>query len=80
VFALKFRELGPGKLPGCLARPLLVQLQPLGLLYLALLFVPLFGLTAMATRLILPSDLRVAMEFARSRVLALRAAKSAPDG
>jgi O-antigen/teichoic acid export membrane protein len=55
-------------------------LQPLGLLYLAPLFVLLFALTAMATRLVLLSDLRLAMEFARSRVLALRAAKSAPDG
>lgn len=55
-------------------------LQPLGLLYLAPLFVLLFALTAMATRLVLPNDLRLAMEFARGRVLALRAAKSAPDG
>jgi O-antigen/teichoic acid export membrane protein len=58
----------------------LSMLQPLGLLYLTPLFVLLFPVTAMATRLVLLSDLRLAMEFARSRVLALRAAKSAPDG
>jgi O-antigen/teichoic acid export membrane protein len=63
----------------CTVAPLWM-LQPLGLLYLAPLFVLLFALTAMATRLILPNDLRLAMEFARSGVLALRAAKSAPDG
>jgi O-antigen/teichoic acid export membrane protein len=58
----------------------LSMLQPLGLLYLTPLFVLLFAVTAMATRLVLPSDLWLAMEFARSRVLALRAARSAPDG
>jgi O-antigen/teichoic acid export membrane protein len=58
----------------------LSMLQPLGLLYLTPLFALLFAVTAMATRLVLLSDLRLAMEFARGRVLALRAAKSAPDG
>jgi hypothetical protein len=58
----------------------LSMLQPLGLLYLTPLFALLFAVTAMVTRLILRSDLRLAMEVARSRVLAPRATKSAPDG
>jgi O-antigen/teichoic acid export membrane protein len=58
----------------------LSMLQPLGLLYLTPLFALLFAVTAMATRLVLPSDLQFAMELARSRVLAPRATKSAPDG
>jgi O-antigen/teichoic acid export membrane protein len=45
-------------------------LQPLGLLYLTPLFALLFVVTAMVTRLVLPSDLRLAMEVARSRALA----------
>jgi O-antigen/teichoic acid export membrane protein len=57
----------------------LSMLQPLGLLYLAPLFAVLFAVTAMVTRLVLPSDLRLAMEVARSRVLAPQATKSAPD-
>jgi len=48
----------------------LSMLQPLGLLYLIPLFSLLFAITAMVTRLVLPSDLRLAMEVARSRVLA----------
>jgi len=56
----------------------LSMLQPLGLLYLIPLFALLFAVTAMVTRLILPSDLRLAMEAARSRALAPQA-KSAPD-
>jgi O-antigen/teichoic acid export membrane protein len=55
-------------------------LQPLGLLYLTPLFALLFAVTAMITRLVLPSDLRLAMEVLRSRVLAPPATKSAPDG
>jgi O-antigen/teichoic acid export membrane protein len=58
----------------------LSMVQPLGLLYLAPLFALLFAVTAMVTRLILPSDLRFAMEVARSRSLAPQAMKSAPDG
>jgi O-antigen/teichoic acid export membrane protein len=58
----------------------LSMLQPLGLLSLTPLFALLFAVTAMVTRLILPSDLRLAMEVARSRVFAPQAAKSAPDG
>jgi O-antigen/teichoic acid export membrane protein len=58
----------------------LSMLQPLGLLYLTPLFVLLFAVTAMLTRLVLPSDLRLAMEVARSGVFAPQAAKSAPDG
>jgi O-antigen/teichoic acid export membrane protein len=57
----------------------LSMLQPLGLLYLTPLFTLLFAVTAMITRLILPTDLRLAMEFAGSR-LAPPAVKSAPDG
>jgi O-antigen/teichoic acid export membrane protein len=62
----------------CTVAPL-SMLQPLGLTYLTPLFVLLFVVTAMVTRLVLPSDLRLAMEVARSRLLALQA-KSAPDG
>jgi O-antigen/teichoic acid export membrane protein len=58
----------------------LSMLQPLWLLYLTPLFALLFAVTAVVTRLILPSDLRLAMEVARSRVLAPQATKSAPDG
>ena len=47
----------------------LSMLQPLGLLYLIPLFALLFAVIAVVTRLILPSDLRLAMEVARSRVL-----------
>ena len=58
----------------------LSMLWPLGLLYLTPIFALLFAVAAMVTRLVLPSDLRLAMEVARSRMLALQAAKSAPDG
>jgi O-antigen/teichoic acid export membrane protein len=47
----------------------LSMLQPLGLMYLIPLFALLFAVTALVTRLVLPSDLRFAMEAARSRVL-----------
>jgi hypothetical protein len=50
--------------------------QPLGLLYLTPLFVLLFGVTAMVTRLVLPSDLRLALDGVRSKVLAAQATKS----
>jgi O-antigen/teichoic acid export membrane protein len=58
----------------------LSMLQPLELLYLTPLFALLFAVIAMVTRLILPRDLRLAMEVVRSRVFAPQAAKSAPDG
>ena len=58
----------------------LSMLQPLGLLYLIPLFALLFALTAMVTRLVLPSDLRLAMEMVRTKVLAPPARRSAPDG
>jgi O-antigen/teichoic acid export membrane protein len=58
----------------------LSMLQPVGLLYLTPLFALLFAVTAMLTRLVLPSDLRFAMGVARSRLLAPQAMKSAPDG
>jgi O-antigen/teichoic acid export membrane protein len=48
----------------------LSMLQPLGLLYLTPLFVLLFAVAAMITRLVLLSDIRLVMEVARSRVLA----------
>jgi len=57
----------------------LSMLQPLGLLYLIPLFAVLFAVTAMVTRLVLPSDLRLAREIARSGLLAPQATKSAPD-
>jgi hypothetical protein len=54
----------------------LSMLQPLGLLFLTPLFVLLFAVMAMVTRLVLPRDLQLAMEVARSRVLAPRATKT----
>jgi len=57
----------------------LSMLQPLGLWFFAPLFAIVFAVTAIVTRLVLPSDLRLAMEVARNRVLAPRATKSAPD-
>jgi len=63
----------------CTVAPL-TMLQPLGLLYLTPLFALLFILTALVTRLILPSDLRLAIEVVRSRVLAPQTTKSATDG
>ena len=57
----------------------LSMLQPLGLLYLTPLFVLLFAVAAMITRLVLLSDIRLAMEVARSRLLATQAAKTATD-
>lgn len=57
----------------------LSMLQPLGLLYLIPLFALLFAVTAMVTRLVLPSDLRLAMEMVRNKVLAPVAKGSAPD-
>src|SRR5262249_35284612 len=58
----------------------LSMLPPLGLLYLIPLFSLLFAATAMVTRLVLPSDLRLAMEVARSRMLSPQAMKTARDG
>jgi O-antigen/teichoic acid export membrane protein len=63
----------------CTVAPL-SMLQPLGLLYLTPLFLLLFAVTAMVTRLILPSDLRLAMEVARSRMFPPQATKTASDG
>ena len=57
----------------------LSMLQPLGLLYLTPLFALLFAVTAMVTRLVLPSDLRLALEMVRNK-LAPMARPSAPDG
>ena len=61
----------------CTVAPL-SMLQPLGLAYLTPLFALLFVFAAMVTRLVLPSDLQLALEVARSRVLAPK--ESAPDG
>jgi O-antigen/teichoic acid export membrane protein len=58
----------------------LSMLQPLGLFYLIPLFVLLFTVAAVVTRLVLPSDLALAMEVARSRMQMHQAPKSAPDG
>jgi O-antigen/teichoic acid export membrane protein len=63
----------------CTVAPL-SMLQPVGILYLIPLFALLFAVAAMVTRLVLPSDLRLAIEVARSRVPAPRAMKSASDG
>ena len=57
----------------------LSMLQPLGLLYLAPLFALLFVVTALVTRLVLPSDLRLAMEVVRGILLAPQATKPASD-
>jgi hypothetical protein len=62
----------------CTVAPL-SMLEPLGLLYLAPLFALLFTVTAMVTRLVLPSDLRLALDAVCSKVLAARTTKSAPD-
>jgi O-antigen/teichoic acid export membrane protein len=53
----------------CTVAPL-SMLQPLGLWYLTPLFALLFVVAAVVTRLMLPSDLWLAMEVARSRVFA----------
>jgi O-antigen/teichoic acid export membrane protein len=57
----------------------LSMLQPLGLLYLTPLFALLFAVTAMVTRLVSPSDLRLALEMVRNK-LAPMAGRPAPDG
>lgn len=57
----------------------LSMLQPLGLMSLIPLFALSFVVMALVTRLVLPSDLRLAVEVARSRVLASLARRSAPD-
>ena len=61
------------------AMPLLM-LQPLGLWYLTPLFALLFVVAALVARLILPSDLRLAIEVVRSRMFMLEVTKSAPNG
>jgi O-antigen/teichoic acid export membrane protein len=58
----------------------LSMLQPLGLFYLTLLYALWFAAIAMVTRLISPSDLRLVLQVARSKVFAPQATKSAPDG
>lgn len=62
----------------CTVLPL-SMLQPLSLVYL----IPLFGLSfaamALITRLVLPSDLRVALDFARNKLSASQARRSASD-
>jgi O-antigen/teichoic acid export membrane protein len=63
----------------CTVAPL-AMLQPIGLLYLTPLFLLLFGVIAMVTRLVLLSDLQLAMDVARSKVLTHPATKSVPDG
>jgi O-antigen/teichoic acid export membrane protein len=62
----------------CAVMPLSI-LQPLGLLYLIPLFVLVLAAAAMITRLVLPSDFRLAIEIARGRGLALQAMKSVRD-
>ena len=57
----------------------LSMLQPLGLLFLTPLFALLFAATAMVTRLVLPSDLRLAFEMVQNK-LAPATRRSAPDG
>jgi hypothetical protein len=59
----------------CTLAPL-SMLQPLGLLYLASLFALSFAMAAIVTRLVLPSDLRLALDAVRSKVLATPATKS----
>ena len=60
----------------------LSMLQPLGLLYLTPLFALLFAATAMVTRLVLPSDLRLALEMVRNKLApmarAIRAGRLKP--
>jgi O-antigen/teichoic acid export membrane protein len=63
----------------CTVLPFLI-VQPLGLLYLIPLFALSFAVAAMVTRLILPSDLRLAMEMVRNKILTPLARPSAPDG
>jgi hypothetical protein len=62
----------------CTAVPL-SMLQPLALWYLAPLFLLLFAVAVMVTRLVLPSDLRLTIELVRSKVFIPEATKSAPD-
>jgi O-antigen/teichoic acid export membrane protein len=57
----------------------LAMLQPLGLFYLVTLFFPLFAGASMVARLILPSDLKLAMDIARSKLFVFQATKSASD-
>jgi O-antigen/teichoic acid export membrane protein len=56
------------------------MLQPLGLLYLVPLFVLFFTAAALITRLVLPSDLRLAVEVLRSGGRVPQAMKSSQDG
>jgi O-antigen/teichoic acid export membrane protein len=53
--------------------------QPLGLLYLIPLFAVSFTVMALITRLVSPSDLRMAVVFARNKLGASRAKRSASD-
>jgi O-antigen/teichoic acid export membrane protein len=63
----------------CTVAPL-SMLQPLWLLFLVPLFGLLFAMVAMATRLITPSDLRLALEMVRSKLFTPSAPKSASNG
>jgi O-antigen/teichoic acid export membrane protein len=54
----------------------LSMLQPLGLLYLVPLYLIAIATTATATRLVLPSDLRLLVGLVRSRTIAAQATKS----
>jgi O-antigen/teichoic acid export membrane protein len=51
-------------------------LQPLGLLYLVPLYLIAIAITAIATRLLLPSDLRLLASLVRSRIISAQATKS----
>jgi O-antigen/teichoic acid export membrane protein len=62
----------------CIVVPL-STLKPLGLLYFIPMFLACFAIVAIVFRLILPSDLRLAMELVRNRRLTPEAAKSASD-
>src|SRR5262249_2667886 len=61
----------------CTAIPL-SMLPSLGLLYLVPLFALLFTAAAMITRLVLPTDLRLALNVIRTRMLTPEATKAAP--
>lgn len=63
----------------CIVGPL-SMLRPLGLLYCIPIFLASFAFIAMVFRLILPSDLRLALGLVRGRTAAHDATKSASDG
>lgn len=63
----------------CTAAPL-SMLQPLGLLYLVPLYILLFAAAAMATRLVLPSDLRLVVETIRNKMQVASTTKPGLEG